>query len=236
MDNNMANNLSILTKKILICCAVLILFSCSAYARITFEAVTADSATIYSGDTLSASPLIIVTINTNLNLLATNPIILNISGSTTSLTPSSYSAGTITAQHQPTLTDGIYNIRVSATDITNNTRTWEATNLIVDSASQTTTISDPLNFPNPCNADTGTAIGYKLSKQANITLTIHDLLGNLISKKSYAAGSNGGLASYNEVTWDCKTDSGNTVGNGIYIYLIVGDGKLLSRGRIAVIK
>ncbi len=223
-------------KKILICCSILILFSCSAYARITFEAVTADNVNTYSGDTISSNPLIIVTINTNLNLLATNPITLNISGTVTNLTPSSYTAGTITAQHQPSLTDGTYNIRISATDATNNTRTWEATNLIVDSASQTTTISDPLNFPNPCNSDTGTAIGYKLSKPANVTLSIHDLLGNLISKNSYAAGGNGGLASYNEVTWDCKTDSGKTVGNGIYVYLIIGDGKLLSKGRIAVIK
>ncbi|MBU1026928.1 MAG: hypothetical protein KKA31_04285, partial [Candidatus Margulisbacteria bacterium] len=60
----------------------------------------------------------------------------------------------------------------------------------------------------------------------------------LIAKNNYAAGSSGGKAGYNEVTWDGKSSSGAYVGNGLYVFLIIADGKVVQngKGKIAVFK
>ena len=77
-----------------------------------------------------------------------------------------------------------------------------------------------------------------LSIPSNVTLSIFDLSGSLIAKKSYSANQPGGRAGYNEVSWDGKSDGGTWVGNGIYIYLIIVDGKVAQngKGKIAVFK
>jgi len=233
MDFNITNNLSIL-KKILI---ILFLTSCAANAYPTIEAVSADGAKLYSGDSISITPTINITIESSLDLTSeSDAIVIRINNTDSNLTPSTRSAGTITASHQPTLSDSATTFRIWVKDTNGETTTWEATNLLVDSGAALSILGNPLNFPNPCNADTGTAIGYKLTKPANITVSIHDLMGNLIWKRSYASGTNGGRATYNEIVWDVKTESGSVVGNGIYVYLIIGDGKLISKGKIAIIK
>jgi len=131
-----------------------------------------------------------------------------------------------------TLTDGYHGISIEAFDIVTKASTYEIYPLQVQSGGSLAALGTPLNYPNPFNpAIQTTSIGYSLSKDANITLSIFDLHGSLISRNSYSAGQNGGKAGYNEVTWDGKNTSGSVVGNGIYIYLLVSDGAVLSNGR-----
>ena len=120
-----------------------------------------------------------------------------------------------------------------------NTRstTYEAMNLSVQVGGDAKVIGIPLNFPNPFNAGTqSTTLSYYLSRDANITLSIHDLSGMLVAKKDLSSGTSGGRAGYNEYIWDGKSDAGDVVGNGLYIYLIIADGSLAAKGKLTVLK
>ena len=137
----------------------------------------------------------------------------------------------------PSLSDGLHKIVYEAVDSAGLVSTLEANNLIVQSVKEVSVQGVALNYPNPFNPETGsTSIAYTLSKAGNITLTIHDLMGNQLVKQTYFANANGGRVGYNEVTWNGRTDSGDLVGNGIYIYLIIADGKPIGRGKITVLK
>ena len=136
-----------------------------------------------------------------------------------------------------TLSDGLHKIIYEVVDSAGSVSTLEANNLVVQAAVETSVQGVALNFPNPFNPETSsTSIGYTLSKAANINLTIHDLMGNQLVKQTYFINTNGGRVGYNEVTWNGRSDSGDMVGNGIYIYLIIADGKPIGRGKITVLK
>lgn len=193
---------------------------------------------IIDGDSIDSEPSFEVTVLTD-NGLATLQAILN-NGTPQNLTTTTDPANSriYYANYSPTLADGTYSIKIVAKDSEDNFTTKEATNLLVQSDSELRIESLPLNYPNPfTNPGTGTtAISYKLSKTATITLTIHDLMGNQIYKQTYTLGSSGGNAGYNEVTWDGRASGGGEVGNGIYVYLVVGEGKVLAKGKLTVLK
>ncbi|MFA4906199.1 MAG: T9SS type A sorting domain-containing protein [Candidatus Margulisiibacteriota bacterium] len=137
----------------------------------------------------------------------------------------------------PQLNDGLHSIVYEVVDSAGSVSTLEANNLIVQSAAGTSVQGLALNYPNPFNPETtSTSIAYTLSKASNINLTIHDLMGNQLVKQTYFINTNGGRVGYNEVTWNGKSDSGDMVGNGIYIYLIIADGKPIGRGKVTVLK
>ncbi|MEA3494012.1 MAG: T9SS type A sorting domain-containing protein [Candidatus Margulisiibacteriota bacterium] len=93
------------------------------------------------------------------------------------------------------------------------------------------------NFPNPYDPGTGnTEIGYRLNKDANITVYLFNSLGQRVWKREYAAGSEGGHAGYNFILWDGKSDFGDMVGNGIYFIRVVAGGSIVGKGKLAVIK
>lgn len=137
----------------------------------------------------------------------------------------------------PSLSDGLHKIVYEAVDSAGSISTREANNLLVQSAAEVTVQGLALNYPNPFNPETSTtSIAYTLSKAGNINLTIHDLMGNQLVKQTYFANADGGRVGYNEVTWNGRSDSGDLVGNGIYIYLIIADGRPIARGKVTVLK
>ena len=72
------------------------------------------------------------------------------------------------------------------------------------------------NRPNPFRAGKEeTLIEYNLKQPSNVTITIYDLLGQQVWRKSYRAGENGGRE-VNSVPWDGRNLSGEVVGNGGY--------------------
>ncbi len=74
-----------------------------------------------------------------------------------------------------------------------------------------------LNRPNPFRAGKeATLIQYELSQPSNVIITIYNLLGEEVWRKSYEAGENGGRED-NIVPWDGKNASGEVVGNGGYV-------------------
>jgi len=73
------------------------------------------------------------------------------------------------------------------------------------------------NRPNPFRAGKEeTLIEYNLNQPSNVTITIYDLLGQEVWRKSYRAGENGGSWA-NSVPWDGRNLSGEVVANGGYI-------------------
>jgi len=190
---------------------------------------------IYSGDPIEANASFEVTVITNKGLALLTARLNN--GAPTTLT-AVQANNTYHARFAPTLTDGTYSLKVEATDGEGNITTSEATNLLVEANQSLKLESQPLNFPNPFTSPGPgtTMIAYKLSKSADITLTIHDIMGNQVFKRNFPARAPGGSAGYNEVPWNGTDADGSTVGNGIYVYLIIGEGKVLGRGKLTVLK
>ncbi len=101
------------------------------------------------------------------------------------------------------------------------------------------------NYPNPFQPlaypPVTTKIAYKLSEDGNINIYIFDIAGNIIKRISANAGEQdstgmgkGGRQGDNDVEWDGVSDFGTTVGNGVYPYFIVSEGKVIGNGQVAV--
>ena len=199
----------------------------------------ADGNNLLNGDAIRATPSLEIKVVTDRTL---NQVWFTLNGTRQQLTLTN--PGFITTLYYlPTLVAGSNDIRVEAndTDSLGNLRytTREALSLQVQTAGDAKIFGQPLNYPNPFNAGAeSTTISYMLSIPSNVTLSIFDLSGSLIAKKSYSANQPGGRSGYNEVTWDGRSDGGTLVGNGIYIYLIIVDGKVAQngKGKIAVFK
>jgi hypothetical protein len=102
------------------------------------------------------------------------------------------------------------------------------------------TASTVLNWPNPFNPDKDTVkIQYDLADDKNVSVNIYDLTMNLVWKRDFAAGSDGGTSSKkNEISWDGRTDFGDICANGIYLVMVIDSNgkKLLAKGKIAILK
>ncbi|GEM_PF-871276 len=70
------------------------------------------------------------------------------------------------------------------------------------------------NYPNPFNPET--TIEFALPKTSKVTLTIYNLMGQMVQElvqNEYAAG-------YQRVVWNGQDSRGNAVGSGVYIYTL----------------
>lgn len=96
-----------------------------------------------------------------------------------------------------------------------------------------------LNYPNPFTMDEGTIVGYYLSKAMDVTLKIYDMYGAEIYSEDFKAGENGGYApddGYNRIPLDRTSFGGHELTTGVYIYLLLYDGDVLGKGKMAVIQ
>ncbi len=191
---------------------------------------TINGVNAFPGDPISATPKFEISV-TSANTLTLGRLTLDSVAHTLTFAVSgtSYLA---TYEVASALGNGSHYLTIEAFDALGNGATTEVGPYYVQTASELIAQGAPLNYPNPFSPGTqNTTISYILSKPANITLSIFDLSGSLIARKNLTAGSAGGRAGYNEVTWDGKSDSGSYVGNGIYLYILVGDGKVLPNGK-----
>lgn len=79
------------------------------------------------------------------------------------------------------------------------------------------------NYPNPFNPST--TIRYDLPLSGRIRLTVYNLLGQTV--KTLVSGRV--PAGNHEVSWDGKSDAGQSVSSGVYIYRLEADGLVKSR-------
>lgn len=97
----------------------------------------------------------------------------------------------------------------------------------------------PLTFslPNPFDrfATSEVTFNYTLSGNFTTRIYIFNLAGNLIWQNSYSAGTNGGKSGANNPAWNGKDLLGVNVPNGIYLYQVITEQKVLARGKIIVL-
>lgn len=137
---------------------------------------------------------------------------------------------------------GIYTVRLTAADKVGSTTTRNL-KLNILSSVPTKEVDPqpglPLTYalPNPFNrsASTETTLNYSLEGNFSTRIYLFDLAGNLIWQQSYAAGDNGGRSGMNSVAWDGRSLFGETVANGVYVYKVVADGRVLAKGKIIVL-
>ena len=93
-------------------------------------------------------------------------------------------------------------------------RFYEASTL----SNQIETVPDNLNlhqnYPNPFNPFT--TLRYELTKDDFVTITVYDILGNVVKNLVNANQ----LSGYKSVQWNAKNNSGQPVSAGVYIYTI----------------
>ncbi len=95
--------------------------------------------------------------------------------------------------------------------------------------------AEPLNYPNPFQLKNGTTIGYKLTQDADIKIEIYNSFGRRVLTKNIKAGANGASATgYNRVPIS-YSDFNHDLPAGPYFYTILSEGKLLGKGRMAII-
>jgi hypothetical protein len=88
------------------------------------------------------------------------------------------------------------------------------------------------NFPNPFNPST--TVGYVLDQDAQVVLSIYDLLGQPV-RALLSAPQNAG---FSQVTWDGTNDAGARVMSGVYVYRLTAsgtNGETASQSRMMVL-
>jgi subtilisin family serine protease len=137
---------------------------------------------------------------------------------------------------------GLYALRLTAYDKAGNTST-EAIKVSILTEVPTKSVqpidSLPLTFamPNPFirSGTNEVSFNYSLTGNFNTAIYLFDLNGNLVWQKTYSAGENGGKAGPNNPAWNGADLYGVRVANGVYLYQITGDKRVIARGKIIVL-
>ena len=96
-------------------------------------------------------------------------------------------------------------------------------------------VGKALAYPNPYKASEGTQIGYELSKPLDIEIHVYNMLGHLVAKKFIDEGDEaGGINGWNTVAFGKDDIQGVSFSAGAYFYLIINNGKVLGKGKMAV--
>lgn len=135
------------------------------------------------------------------------------------------------------LKTGEHSFKIIAYDCSGNQAQETISPLHVYDPNDKRVIGSPVNHPNPFQPLKGekTHIAYVLTTDMDITLYIHDIRGSVVWKRTYPAFEEGGKAGYNEILWSGATDFGPVLGNGIYIFKMVNDKKIIGRGKITIL-
>jgi len=86
--------------------------------------------------------------------------------------------------------------------------------------------------PNPFNPENQTFyITFELLSAKSVTCYIFDIVGNLCWRRNHS-----GNVGSNSIAWNGKSDFGNIAANGLYVYKLAVDGKVLGDGKIIVLR
>ena len=97
--------------------------------------------------------------------------------------------------------------------------------------SDTTVIGKALFYPNPFRLETGAQLGFKLSKSTDIEIRIYDLRLQEIYKEEHSFTSS---KQYKKISFN-RASFETDLSAGVYLFLIVKDEKVLSKGKFAII-
>jgi hypothetical protein len=202
-----------------------------------------DGTPVINGDFVKSSGILTATITADAaSSLDLNVSSIEVDGTATTFAAlsggSTYDATTKVLTCQLNLTaNGNHTIRIHAADVGAQSATATLTVKLDTGDLKAVAV---YAYPNPYNPSaaggTNARIGYQLNKDANTAIYLFNAVGELIYKREYTTGTQGGKTGYNEVTWDGKSDFGSIVGNDIYFLRVVSDGKPVGKTKIAVVK
>ena len=138
---------------------------------------------------------------------------------------------------QRTFADGSHTLTINAYDLSGN-NTASSTIAFRVRGGNANMVSAVLCYKNPFNPGAGesTNITYVLTQNADITIFIYNMIGQLIKKINCPSGTQGGMAGYNQVAWDGYSDFKEMVGNDVYFVKVVSGGNVVGKCKIAVLK
>jgi hypothetical protein len=115
-----------------------------------------------------------------------------------------------------------YTYRVRSWNFAGLHSDWSAVSTPAGTTIGTELISKVSNYPNPVDTRKGgvegkTVINYTLNDNAEVTITIYDLLGYVVREFHFSSGSDGAKLGPNFVLWDGKNGLGGFVAKGGYI-------------------
>ncbi len=95
--------------------------------------------------------------------------------------------------------------------------------------------TEPLFYPNPFRQSEGSRLGYRLSKAMELTVQLYNMRSDRIAETIFKKGSVGGMEGYNKVLINDETFNGYKLSAGVYFYVLIFEGRVLARGKMAVI-
>jgi len=96
-------------------------------------------------------------------------------------------------------------------------------------------LGKPLFYPNPARQAESPKLSYVLSKNMDVEIRVYDMMANVILKTQFPAGSQGGKAGANWLTISNNTFDQYQLSAGVYFVLIMHEGKVLGKGKVAII-
>jgi len=145
---------------------------------------------------------------------------------------------TMTCSLKPSIVLGpsVYMATIEAADIYGNKGYWTGYDLRVMEG-RIKIVGPVLVHPTPFRPLSGerAQLVYTLSENADVTLYVYDMSGRIVMTKKASAGGDGGRAGYNAIEWNGRTDFGNIVGNGIFVFKIISGGREIGKGKLVVL-
>ena len=137
------------------------------------------------------------------------------------------------------LSPGTYTVLITATSVYGTTSVKELTGLVV--AENLSVTKALVAYPtavlqSSIRAQDHTAVqmAYQLSKNGNVSMVIYNTAGQVIYRGDYAAGTNGGSAGPNAVSWSGYTVAGAPAARGLYIVQLIDRDSKRLLGKVAV--
>ena len=137
-------------------------------------------------------------------------------------TPSYFTGSSAFPGETPRAKDQFFTYRARAMSNAMVFSEWSVLDTPVPTGVLSSVLSAVKNYPNPFDPRKGgvegkTYIAYTLSDNAEVTITLYDLLGYMVKEFRITSGSEGGRPGPNTVAWDGRNELGSYVSKGGYI-------------------
>jgi hypothetical protein len=131
--------------------------------------------------------------------------------------PNSYQRGTVRYQLED-LSEGLHTLKIRVWDVANNFAEDE-THFFV-TTNPAVALDEVLNYPNPVEDMTTFLINHNLDgKELNVRIEILSLTGQVVKVLENEFVATGNV--YRGLQWDGKTEAGNPLSNGMYVYRVL---------------
>ncbi|MFA5104310.1 MAG: fibronectin type III domain-containing protein [Candidatus Margulisiibacteriota bacterium] len=207
-------------------------------AKNDFRSIKADGRDLLSGDIVGSKPNISVEIDEGKNIETLDVYVDGVK-MTSSGTKGKGTIKGLEYTVEKTIPEGEHSIRIEAMDTEGGVYERQITGVTVASAGVQQIVGSVLGYPNPYDSNAGNLrISYTLTNDMDVMIYIFSTAGKVVSKGQYMSGTMGGLAGYNEVTWDGKDIFGAKVENGAYLIRVIekNTSKQMGKCNIMVLK